>query len=366
MNGLRRDRREKNREHKENRMEKDGERRDRIGIFFGGRSEEHEISLLSAKSVADAIDKQKHEIVPIGISRDGRWFHFDEIPEEICEKACGEPVSVSEACGAIDFAFPVLHGPYGEDGKIQGIFEMMNIPYAGSGVTSSALCMDKAFAKEVFIQNGIPTVDYLLVNRMLIMDDMGLVVRRCMDKLRFPMFVKPANLGSSLGISKVEDRAELITALRLASQYDRRILVEQGVNAREVECAIIGNDSPLASGVGEISATHRFYDYEAKYTDGSGTEIRVPADIKKETVEKIRAYAERAYVALDCAGFARADFLIDRERGELFLSEFNTIPGCTKYSMFPMLWRERGIPFKEIIERIVRFGYERHHVKNSR
>ena len=181
--------------------------------------------------------------------------------------------------------------------------------------------MDKAFAKEVFIQNGIPTVDYLLVNRMLIMDDMGLVVRRCMDKLRFPMFVKPANLGSSLGISKVEDRAELITALRLASQYDRRILVEQGVNAREVECAIIGNDSPLASGVGEISATHCFYDYEAKYTDGSGTEIRVPADIKKETVEKIRAYAERAYVALDCAGFARADFLIDRESGELFLSE---------------------------------------------
>ncbi len=366
MNGLHREHREKNREHREPRMEKDRERRDRIGIFFGGRSQEHEISLLSAKSVADAIDKRKHEVVPIGINRDGEWFVFDDIPHVISEKTCGKPVSVSEACAEIDFAFPVLHGPYGEDGKIQGIFEMMNIPYAGSGVTASALCMDKAFAKEIFIQSGVPTVEYLQVNRALVLEDINLVVRKCTEKLHFPMFVKPANLGSSLGISKVEDRAELITALRFAAHYDRRILVEQGVDAREVECAVIGNDSPLASGVGEITSKHRFYDYEAKYTDDSGTEIRVPANLETETVERIRAYAEHAYVALDCAGFARADFLIDRESGEIFLSEFNTIPGCTKYSMFPMLWQERGIPFSEIIERIVRFGYERHHVKNSR
>ncbi|MDY2959466.1 MAG: D-alanine--D-alanine ligase family protein [Hornefia sp.] len=341
---------------------------DRVGIFFGGKSSEHEISLLSAEAVINAIDKEKHQVVLIGITREGQWKFFDGNSGDVADGSWeekGKPISVNEACEMIDFAFPVLHGPFGEDGRIQGLFETMNIPYAGSGVMSSALCMDKAFAKEIFLQNGIPTVDSLLVTKRLIDEDMELVVRRCQDRFSYPVFVKPANLGSSLGISKAGDKFQLKAALRLAAQYDRRVLVEQGINAREIECAIIGNDQPVTSGVGEISAAHDFYDYEAKYTDESGTEIHIPADIEESLVERIRAYAERAYRALDCAGFARADFLIDKDSNEIFLSEFNTIPGCTKYSMFPMLWKQQGIDFTEIIERIVRFGYERHHVENN-
>lgn len=341
---------------------------DRIGIFFGGKSSEHEISLLSAEAVINAIDRDKHQVVLIGITRKGNWKLFNGLPTDVANggwEEKGEFISVNDACKMIDFAFPVLHGPFGEDGRIQGLFEMMDIPYAGSGVMSSALCMDKAFAKEIFVQNEIPTVDYLLVTKRLIVEDMELVIRRCQDRLKYPVFVKPANLGSSLGISKANGKFQLKAALRLAAQYDRRVLVEQGVNAREIECAIIGNDQPITSGVGEISATHDFYDYEAKYTDESGTEIHIPANIDASIVERIRAYAERAYKALDCAGFARADFLIDKESNEIFLSEFNTIPGCTKYSMFPMLWKEQGINFTEVIERIVRLGYERHHVENN-
>lgn len=341
---------------------------DRIGVFFGGKSSEHEISLLSAETVINAIDGEKHKVIPIGITREGKWKilngDFGDIADGKWEEK-SRPISVNKACEGIDFAFPILHGPFGEDGRIQGLFETMNIPYAGSSVMSSALCMDKAFAKEIFKQNGIPTVDSLLVTKRLIFEDMELVIRRCQDRFRYPVFVKPANLGSSLGISKAGDKFQLKAALRLAAQYDRRVLVEQGVDAREIECAIIGNDQPVTSGLGEISATHDFYDYEAKYTDESGTEICIPANIDTATTERIRAYAERAYRALDCAGFARADFLIDKKSNEIFLSEFNTIPGCTKYSMFPMLWKEQGISFTEIIERIVRFGYERHHVENN-
>ena len=342
---------------------------DRIGIFFGGKSTEHEISRVSAATVARAIDRTKHEVVLIGITRNGQWTIFDGAPEAMEDgswEQAAKPVTVNDAMNAIDFAFPVLHGAYGEDGTIQGLFKMADKPFAGCGVLASSLAMDKVAAKMVFEASGIPTCAYRLVLSVDVEKDAAAQAALCEETLAYPMFVKPANAGSSVGITKVRTREELIAGLKFAARYDRRLIVEVGVDAREIETGVIGNEEPLVAGVGEISAARDFYDYEAKYSDDAGTVITVPADVPAEMKETIRKIAADTYRALDLAGFSRIDFLVDKNTSEVYVNEVNTIPGFTKYSMFPMLWQQEGVGNTELIERIIGYGYERYQSENNR
>ncbi len=324
---------------------------------------------MSAASVLEAIDRKKYEAVMVGITREGCWKHFEGAVSDIAsgawERSAREisPVQIKELA---DFALPILHGPYGEDGTIQGFFEMLDMPYAGCGVLASALCMDKVSAKKIFQKEGIPTSRYHLVYAEDVSQDVEAVMDEIEAELPYIVFVKPSNMGSSVGISKVRNRQELREALMLAAKYDRRIIVEQAVNCREVETGVIGNHHLEAAAVGEITAKLEFYDYTAKYTDDVGTEITIPADLPEATYEEIRSLAVRAYRALDCSGFARVDFFVDRDTGEVYINEINTIPGLTKYSMFPTMWKAVGVPFDKLIERIVDLGYERYHAKNNR
>ncbi|MFR7989511.1 MAG: D-alanine--D-alanine ligase family protein [Anaerovoracaceae bacterium] len=341
----------------------------RIGILFGGKSGEHEVSLLSASAVAEAVDRDKFEIVMIGITRDGCWKRFNgdisALPGGSWEEEA-EDMEVSDLKDMIDFALPILHGPYGEDGTIQGLFEMLDLPYGGCGVLSSALCMDKVSAKKIFEKEGIPTGRYKLVYAEDFCEDPEEVIREIEECLPYVMFVKPSNMGSSVGISRASCREELKAGLELAARYDRRIIVEEGIDCREVETAVLGNRRPEVAAVGEILSGAEFYDYKAKYTDDSGTVLSIPAELSGETCGEIRDLARRAYMALDCSGYARIDFFIDKKTGKVYINEINTIPGFTKYSMFPLLWKEAGVPFGELIERIVDLGYERYYAKNNR
>lgn len=334
---------------------------DRIGIIFGGKSTEHEVSLVSARSVAEAINKQKHEPVLIGISKSGEWKKFcgpvsmmtDENWEEYAE-----PFSL-EKLHDLDLVFPVLHGKYGEDGTIQGLFEMLGVPYAGCGVLASSLAMDKAASKLVFQSCSLPTPDFQLILRDELSSHLEEAADRCEADLHYPMFVKPANTGSSVGISKVRTREELKNGMLEAARFDRRIVVENGVDALEVETGVIGNDRPECAAVGSIQAARDFYDYTAKYQEDAGTIIQVPAQLDDELIEQVKQTAIRAYQALDCAGCARVDFLVDRKTGKLYINELNTIPGFTSLSMFPMIWKEKGVSFTELIDRIIDYGYAR-------
>ena len=342
---------------------------DRVGIFFGGKSTEHEVSCVSAAAVIRNIDKEKHEPVYIGINKQGDFFEFEGGPDDIESGAwekSAKPFDIGSLKERIDFALPVLHGAYGEDGTIQGMFEMMGIPYAGCGVLGSSLAMDKEAAKLVFLAEGVPTCEFINTTSKEIAEDMDGIIKICEEELPYPMFVKPVNLGSSVGISKVRNAEELKEGLLTAAKYDKRIVIERGIDGHEVETGVIGNEVPLVSGVGEIVAANDFYDYEAKYSDDVGTEIHVPADLPEEKVEEIREIAAMAYKALDCEGFSRVDFMIENGTGKVYLNEINTIPGFTKYSMFPMLWKERGVSFTELIERIIDYGYERYNAKNNR
>lgn len=342
---------------------------DRIGVIFGGRSTEHEVSRASAATVINAIDKEKHELVFLGIDRKGNWYTFDGTTEEIEDgswEKTAKPLDFNKLPEMIDFAVPVLHGAYGEDGRLQGMLEMLDIPYAGSGVLGSSLAMDKMAAKMVFEAAGIPVVEYVSVYGEEVASDVNAVAAKCEEKLPYPMFVKPVNLGSSVGISKVRNTEELIKGLEFAAEYDRRIIVEKGIDGRELECGVIGNDRPEAAGVGEIKAADDFYDYKAKYTDDAGTVIDVPADIPDVLREKIRETAKKAFLSLDCAGLSRVDFLYENSTGSIYVNEINTLPGFTRFSMFPMLWKEAGVPPTELIERIINYGYERYNSKNNR
>lgn len=341
----------------------------KIGVIFGGRSGEHEVSLLSATSVIEAFDPDKFEVVMIGITKEGQWKHYEGPAEKIANGTWEEDarsIEVSQLGQLADFMFPVLHGPYGEDGTIQGLFEMLNLPYAGCGVLASALCMDKVSAKKIFEEAGLPTSRYELVYAEDLDTEMEEILDRIERELPYTVFVKPSNMGSSVGISKVRTRQELCQALRLAARYDRRIIVEEGINCREVETGVIGNHQAEVAAVGEIVAKLDFYDYTAKYTDDAGTEISVPANLPKRIYEKIRTLAKEAYRAADCSGFARVDFFVDKTSGEVYINEINTIPGFTKYSMFPVMWNQVGVSFTELVERIVDFGYERYYAKNNR
>jgi D-alanine-D-alanine ligase len=351
----------------------------KIGIIFGGRSAEHEISVLSGVSVIGAINRAKYEPVPIGIDKEGRWFLIEEsldgimTPDDPRVNALFAPgrgdarrgINPGELPALVDFAFPVLHGPYGEDGKIQGLFEILNVPYSGCGVAASALAMDKIFTKEIWIRAGLPVCRHTALRESAYAADPEGERGRVERELGYPIFVKPANLGSSVGIGRAADAAALKAAIDRAFLYDTALILEEGVAGRELEIGVLGNDCPEVSAIGEIVPDAEFYDYDSKYRSGA-TKLFIPADIPPETAETIGTLARRAYTALNAEGFARVDFFLDRKSGAILLNEINTIPGFTSYSMFPRLWREAGLNYEDLIERIIGLGYERHNAENNR
>ena len=381
----------------------------RVGVIYGGRSGEHEVSVASAASVFKHLDRDRYDPVAIRIEKDGRWALVDKPPilmsaAEVIDQArltAARPVrpgreahmvahpgdetlltiehrttstELDQARTAIvnglglDVIFPVLHGPLGEDGTVQGLLELANVPYVRAGVLGSAVGMDKAVMKTLFAANGLPIGQYLVTSKRNWERDRDAFAGRVASELGFPVFVKPANLGSSVGISKATTRAELTRAVDVASDFDRKIVVEAAVpNAREIECAVLGNDEPEASVPGEIIVTHPdgFYSYDAKYVDASGASWKIPADIPQQISERVRRLSVEAFRALDLSGMARVDFLLERTTGALYLNEVNTIPGFTTISMYPKMWEATGVPYSELLDRLIALALERHAEKQQ-
>ncbi|MCW6049553.1 D-alanine--D-alanine ligase [Lyngbya sp. CCAP 1446/10] len=346
----------------------------RIGLLFGGRSGEHEVSISSARAIARALaadeNASKYEVLPFYIQKDGRWLS-GTLPQQVL--ATGKPLEIEEpgqgndspqfpSFNAVDVWFPVLHGPNGEDGTVQGLLKLLQVPFVGSGVLGSAVGMDKIAMKMAFAHAGLPQVKYIAVNRSEIWSNPCVFPKLC-DKIEaalgYPCFVKPANLGSSVGISKARSRAELEAALDSAASYDRRIIVEAGVVARELECAVLGNDNPTASTVGEITFQSDFYDYKTKYTQGQ-SECSIPAKVSGAIVSQIQEMAVQAFLAVDAAGLARVDFFYVESTGEVLINEINTFPGFTATSMYPQMWAADGISFPELVDRLIQLALERH------
>jgi D-alanine-D-alanine ligase len=360
----------------------------RVGVIFGGRSGEHEVSLVSARSVMSAMDKDKYEIVPIGITKEGHWIASGDPLKalEAGDASASQPAALlgdpsrrglmrledteqaveAKRLAELDVVFPVLHGPYGEDGTVQGLLELAGVPYVGAGVTGSALAMDKAAFKDIMRARGLPIADYVTLKRKAWDADPEGVMDQIEGCLAYPIFAKPANLGSSVGVSKCHDRAGLASGLAEAARYDRKIVVEVAVPAaREIEVSVLGNDDPIASLPGEIIPSREFYSYEAKYIDDGdqASKLLIPAPLSAEMTERVRDLAVRAYKAIDCAGMARADFLLSGETEELYVNELNTIPGFTSISMYPKLWEATGISYPELIDRLIELALERYHDK---
>jgi D-alanine-D-alanine ligase len=369
-------------------------RKIRVGVVFGGRSGEHEVSLRSARSVIDALDTRKFEVIPLAITKEGRWLSPAEatrlLPSETARRVpvemgghtesltiVGDPSRAGlialgdDGRGAgtlpFDVIFPVLHGTYGEDGTIQGLLEMAGVPYVGCGVLASSTGMDKAVMKALFERAGLPVCRYDWFLRSEWEREREAVVRRVGRGIGFPCFVKPANLGSSVGISRAGGRASLAAAVDLAARYDRKVIVEEGLDAREIECAVMGNDEPEASLPGEYvvhDPSAAFLDYTEKYTSTGHVEFVVPAPLPKKLAERIRRLAVDAYKALDCSGLSRVDFFLRRDTGELLLNELNTSPGLTDLSGFPKMWAAAGRPFPQVVERLIELAFERHRDKS--
>ena len=349
----------------------------RVGVIYGGKSGEHEVSVVSAASIFKHLDRSRFQPVPIRIDKDGRWVLGAKEPTAISagdvqDAGPAGALQVTEPTaaigGGIDVVFPVLHGPYGEDGTVQGLLELANVPYVGAGVLGSALGMDKAVSKTVFAAHGLPIVPYITVTGREWQTAPEEIASRVAADLGYPVFVKPANLGSSVGISRATVDGELGAAIRTAFEYDRKIVIEAGVpNAREIECAVLGNDEPEASLPGEIVVTHPdgFYSYEAKYLDPDGATPKIPADLPAETIERVRRLSVAAFRALDLAGMARVDFFLDESDGALYLNEVNTIPGFTAISMYPKMWEATGVSYSELITRLLTLAIERHQQKQQ-
>lgn len=362
----------------------------RVGVIFGGRSGEHEVSLNSARSVMAALDPAKYEVTPIGIDKNGRWLTGDVMAALAQGAATSQPATLlpdphsttllrldeSEtqpttlaAVTQLDVIFPVLHGPYGEDGTVQGLLELANLPYVGAGVVGSAVGMDKAIFKHVMAANGLPVLPWLLVTSREWRERPSAVLDAVEAKVTYPVFTKPANLGSSVGISKCASRRELEAGMAEAARYDRRIIIEQGIDARELEVSVLGNDAPVASVVGEIKPRRAFYDYVAKYLAAPGSEddseLIIPAELTPQQAADVQTLAVRAYRAIDCAGLGRVDLLLHKATGELFINEINTIPGFTQISMYPKLWEASGVPYSELLDRLIALAIERHEEKEA-
>jgi D-alanine-D-alanine ligase len=354
----------------------------RIAVLFGGRSGEHEVSLMSARSVLAALDAERYEVIQIGITSDGNWltgantlaaFEKKDFSDLVSVIPPTEPaacqslyaIHVTKAGGRIeplsevDVFFPVLHGPFGEDGTMQGLFELADAAYVGAGVAGSAVGMDKAIFKDVMRANNIPIVDSLLVLRAEIETDLNAVIAKIETLGNYPFFAKPANLGSSVGISKCNSRADLIEGLMEAAHFDRRVVVESGVgHVREIEVSVLGNEDPQTSVCGEVLPSREFYSYESKYVDGTSG-LLIPSPLPPEVSDQIRAYAVRAYKAIDCAGMARADFFVNGSTHQIYLNELNTLPGFTSISMYPKLWQASGMTYPQLIDRLIELALAR-------
>ncbi len=316
-----------------------------VAVLQGGRSGEHEISLRSAKSIMEAMDATRYEVVSFTISKEGRWSPRPILPEP-------------GANGDIDVVFPALHGTFGEDGTVQGLLELADLPYVGAGVLASSLSMDKEMMKRVCQARGLPVVEYAVLARS------DLDTAEACKRFSFPMFVKPANLGSSVGISKAHNCAELDTALELAAQFDRKIIVERAIVGQELECAVLGNDEPVAAIPCEILPSREFYDYEDKYLLDQA-KIELPARLSPEKTEELRRLAVECYRAVECSGMARVDFLLESSTGTLYINEINTIPGFTSISMYPKMWEHAGLPMPRLIDRLIELALERHAAKKA-
>ncbi|CAG0946011.1 D-alanine-D-alanine ligase [Anaerolineae bacterium] len=358
----------------------------RVGIIFGGKSGEHEVSLASAQSVARAINRDKYDVVLIGITKEGRWLAGDNVlkqlatvsPSRLLKPGDDVPVannaqslnsqelvptvaSNASPLAAIDVAFPLVHGPMGEDGTIQGLLELADIPYVGAGVAASAVGMDKALMKAIFRAHDLPVLDWMAILRHDWESQPEDTIRRIESAFGYPCFIKPANLGSSVGVSKAHNWDELAQALATAAQYDRKLMAERAAeNAREIECAVLGNDAPVASLPGEVAPHREFYDYAAKYDETTGTDLTVPADLTPETTRAVQAIAIRAFKAIDCSGMARVDFFVERATNTIYLNEINTIPGFTSVSMYPRMWEQSGLAYPDLIDRLIQLALERH------
>jgi D-alanine-D-alanine ligase len=346
----------------------------RVAVLFGGRSGEHEVSLMSARNVISALDPAKYEVTQIGITLGGGWLigedvlgKFESGKLEGLEHFVLSPDpsdATSDLQHTFDVYFPILHGTFGEDGTIQGLFELADVAYVGAGVVGSAVGMDKGVFKDVMIANNIPVVDTLVVLRAEIEKDMAGVVEKAEALSDYPLFTKPANLGSSVGVTKCNSRSDLQEGLMEAASFDRRALIQRGVkNAREIEVSVLGNDDPIASIPGEILPSREFYSYESKYIDGTSG-LQIPAQLPDEVAEQIREYAMRAYKAIDCAGMARVDFFVEKDTNRIYLNELNSLPGFTKISMYPKLWEASGLPYAKLIDRLIELAMERKAVRD--
>ena len=361
-----------------------------VMIIFGGRSGEHEISLISAASILRSMDKNKYNIITVGITKEGIWKLYegpiDEIENGNWEKIADESeeekgfknyMSLLPIGGdrgtvilggnrteKIDVIFPVLHGPFGEDGTIQGLFEMMNVPYVGAGVLASSVAMDKGIAKKLLQADGIPQAEYAVIMFKQYEEEEIGIIHRIEDKFEYPVFVKPANMGSSVGITKAHNREELEESIKLAGKYDRKIVIEEAIKGREIECAVLGNDNPIASLPAEIIPSAEFYDYHDKYIAGT-TQFVIPADLSKDSTEKIRDMAIKVYKLLDCTGLARVDFFVEDITDRILLNEVNTMPGFTKISMYPKMMQTVGIEYGDLIDRLIILAIERFNEKTD-
>ncbi|HXH20586.1 MAG TPA: D-alanine--D-alanine ligase family protein [Dehalococcoidia bacterium] len=349
----------------------------RLGVIFGGRSTEHEVSVVSAQHVIAAADRKRFEVVPIGVTKSGVWLSAAEtkaaldLPEPPFKKTLrgGEgqargPAAIQrgiEALSAVDVVFPLVHGTHGEDGTLQGLLELLDIPYVGCGVAASAIGMDKALMKAAFIADGLPVGQHTIVHLHDWERDPGAGARLIEARLPYPCFVKPANGGSSVGVSKVRNREELLDAIQVASECDTKVLVEEALSGREVECAVLGNHDPEASPVGEVRYRREFYDYEAKYLDPA-TEVIAPTDLPADVVRRVQDLSLRAFQAIDGKGLSRVDFFLKSD-GSLIIEEINTIPGFTPASMYPRLWEAAGVSYSELVTRLVNLALERHREK---
>ena len=336
----------------------------RVLVLAGGRSDEHDVSITSARSLLAAIEKVQHlEATVIVVTREGRWLGVDDSQKALTAGTAREggelTLQGARVVSDYDVVFPIMHGPFGEDGTVQGMLELAGVPYVGCGVLTSAVCMDKIMTKEVLRANDIPQVRYVSLSRRAYKTDPEAILSAA-RKLSAPWFVKPANLGSSVGVSKVGDPSQLDAAIRAALKFGRRAIVEEGVpDVRELEIAILGNDNPRASPVGEITYKADFYDYETKYADGNA-QLHIPTDAPEDVCKEIQELGIRAYQLLDCAGLARVDFFYQPQTGQVFLNELNTIPGFTPSSMFPKLWEAGGVPYGQLVEHLVELAQERH------
>jgi len=359
----------------------------RVGIIFGGRSGEHEVSFCSASSIIKAIDKGKYTVVPIGITKEGKWISpqdselalqsgkiegkntvillNDPSGKALVHIGNHQRLDESSVLERLDVIFPVLHGPYGEDGTVQGLLELADIPYVGAGVAASAISMDKDLMKIIFQQKNLPILKWLTIKRKEWQKDKEKILSLIQNGFEYPLFVKPTNLGSSVGITKVHKKEELGEAIDLASSYDRKILIEEGLEeVREIECSVLGNDEPRASVVGEVKPAGEFYDYDSKYIDKE-TQLIIPADLPDGVSKEVQKIALRAFKAVDAAGMARVDFFVSKKENKIYLSEINTIPGFTSTSMYPRLWKASGIPYPELIDRLIQLALERHQDKKQ-